>query len=68
MTKLFNPMEWIEMPIPQATNTEPALNIIPNEDEVLFNEVKEIIDEIETKKIDITSDYAEWRKIGRAHV
>ena len=59
-------MEWIEMPVPQATNTEPTLNIVSNEDDVLLNEVKEIIDEIEAKKIDITSDYVEWRNLGFA--
>ena len=66
MTKLFNAKEWIDMPVPQATNTEPTLNIVPNEDDARFNEVKEIIDEIEAKKIDITSDYAKWRDIGFA--
>ena len=37
MTKLFNAKEWIDMPVPQATNTEPTLNIVPNEDDALFN-------------------------------
>ena len=59
-------MEWLEMPVPQATNTETVLKIVHNDDEDTFNEVKEIIDEIEAKQIDIASEYAEWRNIGFA--
>lgn len=60
--KTFNPLEWIQNPAQQAINTEPQ-EPTNNSNE---SEVEAIIQQIESRQIDIASAYSDWRNIGFA--
>lgn len=66
--KIFNPLEWLEQPGQQKINTDPP-EIKANTD-VKANadaeEMESIIQQIETKQIDIATAYSDWRDIGFA--
>ena len=68
--KIFNPREWLEQPGQQKINTDPP-EIKANTD-VKANadaeEIESIIQQIETKQIDIATAYTDWRDIGFALV
>ena len=58
--KIFNPLEWLEQPGQQKINTDPPE---ANQD---ITEIETIIQQIETKQIDIATAYSDWRDIGFA--
>lgn len=58
--KIFNPLEWLEQPGQQKINTDP---LEANQD---ITEIETIIQQIETKQIDIATAYSDWRDIGFA--
>lgn len=60
--KIFNPLEWLEQPGQQKTNTD-LPEIKANTDKA---EIENIIQQIETKQIDIATAYSDWRDIGFA--
>ena len=60
--KIFNPQEWLEQPGQQKINTDPPV-VKTNTDAA---EIEEIIQQIETKQIDIATAYSDWRDIGFA--
>lgn len=69
--KIFNPLEWLEQPALQQTNTnqpERKANADPEENKanVDATEIESIIQQIETKQIDIATAYSDWRDIGFA--
>ena len=66
--KIFNPLEWLEQPGQQKINTDPS-EIKANIEEVAntdTTEIESIIQQIETKQIDIATAYSDWRDIGFA--
>lgn len=58
--KIFNPLEWLEQPGQQKINIDPPE---ANQD---ITEIETIIQQIETKQIDIATAYSDWRDIGFA--
>lgn len=66
--KIFNPLEWLEQPGQQKINTDPSeikanIEVVANTD---TTEIESIIQQIETKQIDIATAYSDWRDIGFA--
>ncbi len=66
--KIFNPLEWLEQSGQQKINTDPP--VIKANTDVNANadaeEIESIIQQIETKQIDIATPYSDWRDIGFA--
>ena len=60
--KIFNPLEWLEQSGQQKINTDPP-ETKANTDTA---EIESIIQQIETKQIDIATAYSDWRDIGFA--
>lgn len=60
--KTFNPLEWIQNPAQQAIHTEPQEQTYSSN----VSEVEAIIQQIESRQIDIASAYSDWRNIGFA--
>lgn len=58
--KIFNPLDWLEQSGQQKINTEPP------EANQEITEIETIIQQIETKQIDIATAYSDWRDIGFA--
>lgn len=59
MTKLkFTPSDWIEKP--SEVHIQPKANHLPESD------IEKLIAEIESRKVDITTTYENWLKIGFA--
>lgn len=62
MKKNFNPKDWLAPPkveVQPITLSKPVIL-----DKNSIDEVEQIIQEIESKQIDITSSYEDWRNIG----
>ena len=76
--KIFNPLEWLEQSGQQITNTnspeievntytaETDLGRFPLAKENQSAEIESIIQQIESKQIDIATAYCDWRDIGFA--
>ena len=66
--KKFEVQVWLDQPLQQSIDTEPkevkiVTAKIVKDDET---EIEEIIQQIETKQIDIATAYSDWRNIGFA--
>lgn len=66
MIKKFNPLEWLSKPTLKPQVTEHENKLIGNYGEKDYNNVRAIIEEIEAKQIDITTEYSDWRNVGFA--
>lgn len=63
--KKFNPQEWLNNTA--TTNDEiPSLNKVISEGQRGDDDIEEIVSRIESKNIDITTAYGDWRDIGFA--
>ena len=60
--KIFNPSDWLQKPVQEATHK--AIDKSPSNAEAA--EVEAIIKQIEEKSIDIATAYSDWRNIGFA--
>ena len=60
--KTFNPQEWIANPNQQQIDTEPKEQLPQHH----LSEVEQIIQQIESKQLDIAIAYSDWRNIGFA--
>ena len=61
-TKIFNPLEWMDNPSQQLIDTELSKTVV----NANIPEVETIIQQIETRQIDIAIAYSDWRNIGFA--
>ena len=61
--KSFNPVDWLQKPVPQP-ELKKEVKPIP----VTNSEVESLIAQIEHQQLDITSGYSNWRDIGFAFV
>ncbi|MCI2228279.1 DUF3987 domain-containing protein [Polaribacter sp. MSW13] len=64
MNKKFQPKEWLNKPIKKlaTTSSKTATRVV----KPTTNKLESYINEIEKNKIDITTNYANWRNIGFA--
>lgn len=60
--KTFNPQEWIANPNQQQIDTEPKEQLPQND----LSDDEKIIQQIESKQLDIAIAYSDWRNIGFA--
>lgn len=61
--KIFNPLDWLDQPTQPEVKVQQQLPVESNTD---LTEIEEIIQQIESKQIDITNAYSDWRDIGFA--
>lgn len=59
--KNFIPSDWLKKPVQIQAEPDPQPNVLPGNEQIEL-----VIQEIENKKIDIASVYADWRDIGFA--
>lgn len=61
--KIFNPLDWLDQPTQPEVKVQQQQPIETNTD---LTEIETIIQQIESKQIDITNAYSDWRDIGFA--
>ena len=61
--KIFNPLDWLDQPTQPEVKVQQQLPVESNTD---LTEIETIIQQIESKQIDITNAYSDWRDIGFA--
>lgn len=61
--KIFNPLDWLDQPTQPEIKVQQPQPVETNAD---ISEIKVIIQQIESKQIDITNAYSDWRDIGFA--
>jgi hypothetical protein len=62
--KTFNPSDWLEQPTPKQTSLSETKT--ENNSESDISEIENIIQQIETKQLDIATAYSDWRDVGFA--
>lgn len=62
--KTFNPSDWLEQSNPKQTSLPETKNDTNSNNDI--SEIENIIQQIETKQIDIATAYSDWRDIGFA--
>lgn len=61
--KIFNPLDWLDQPTQPEVKVQQQQPVETNTD---LTEIEVIIQQIESKQIDITNAYSDWRDIGFA--
>ncbi len=61
--KIFNPLDWLDQPTQPEVKIQQQQPVETNTD---LTEIEVIIQQIESKQIDITNAYSDWRDIGFA--